>query len=121
MLYTVRVSRIAMPRCRLPVLLAGPAVVPTTTQDMEVLTYSMFASAAEVAAADLLASVADSIANIADAPAPGGGCQRATRVAIAFYNGLLIAAPETAPAFAARIGIQVPETQWHSPCQCPFS
>ena len=82
----------------------------------------MFASAAEVSAADLLASIAESIANIADVPAPGRGCLRATKVAIAFYNGLLIAAPETAPAFAAQIGIQVPETQQRLfTTLCPFS
>lgn len=94
-------------------------MISTTAQDMQFLTYSMFESAAEVSAADLLASIAESIANIADAPAPGGGCRRASKVAIAFYNGLLIAAPGVAPAFAVQIGIQVPETQRNSPCQCP--
>lgn len=73
-------SRIAMPRCRLAVPFAGAAVVPTTAhQDMQLLTYSMFDPAAEVSAADLLASIAESIANIADAPAPGRGCLRLPR------------------------------------------
>jgi hypothetical protein len=100
--------------------IAGSAAISTTAQDMQLLTYSMFVSAAEVSAADLLASIAESIANIADAPAPGGGCRRATKVAIAFYNGLLIAAPGAAPAFAVQIGIQVLETGGiHHVCQCP--
>jgi hypothetical protein len=69
--------------------------------------------AAEISAADLLGSITSAISDVADAPAPGGGCPRATKIAIAFYNGLSIAAPETAPMFAAQIVISVRETQRH--------
>ena len=81
----------------------------------------MSVPAAEISAADLLASIASAISHVADAPAPGGGCPPATKIAIAFYNGLSIAAPETAPMFAAQIAISVRESQRHPACQCRIS
>lgn len=60
-------------------------------------------AAAEVASASLLADVAYSINDVATSL----GCPRAMALAVAFYNGLTIAAPTAAAPFAAAISTQV--------------
>ena len=74
---------------------------------------------AEIYAPDFLAGVAWSIGEVAG---PNGtDCPRASKVAVAFYNGLTIAAPDAAPAFAAAIGLyvsalRVPGLMWVHCC-----
>jgi hypothetical protein len=59
--------------------------------------------AAELSASDLLSDIAYSIADIADT----SGCPRATALAVAFYYGLIVAAPDATTAFADKIGYVV--------------
>lgn len=62
--------------------------------------------AAEIKAADFLGGVAQSIGQVATLTG-SNGCPRATKLAVAFYNGLAVSAPDACPAFAAAIGAYV--------------
>lgn len=117
----VNVSGSTAPRCCVDSLCCLPVQPPFAFHRTCLQSDSTCAllAAAEVSAAALLSDIAYSIADVAAATGPSGGCPRATALAVAFYNGLLIAAPDAAPAFAANVGAQVRAIQ--SSCVCPLT